>query len=316
MLDLITLGEALVIFSPATTGQLRFVHSFAKSIGGAEANVAIAISRLGFKAGWMSRLGDDEFGRYIEYALKGEGIDLTQVQFDSELPTGLLFKEQYQSSNPTVYYYRKGAAVTRMAANDISEEYIAKAKILHVTGILPALSTENYAASFQALEYAKKHGVQISFDPNLRLKLWDRETAKATLLAMVPYADIILPGLDEAEFLLGLSDPEGICRKFHELGCKIVVLKLGKDGCLISDGNEIITVAGYVVHKLVDTVGAGDGFAAGFLAGILKKKSLRECGELANGVGAMATLVAGDSEGYPSMRQLLEFTGKSASVER
>lgn len=316
MLDVITLGEALVIFSPATTGQLRFVHSFAKSIGGAEANVAIAISRLGFKAGWMSRLGDDEFGRYIEYALRGEGIDLTQVEFDSELPTGLLFKEQYQSSNPTVYYYRKGAAVTKMGAIDIAEKYIANAKILHVTGILPALSAENYAASFQALKYAKKHGVNISFDPNLRLKLWDRETAKATLLAMVPYADIILPGLDEAEFLLGLSEPEAICQRFHELGCKVVVLKLGKDGCLISAGDEIIKVAGYVVHKLVDTVGAGDGFAAGFLAGILSGKSLRECGELANGVGAMATLVAGDSEGYPSMRQLLEFTGKSASVER
>ncbi len=316
MLDLITLGEALVIFSPATTGQLRFVHSFAKSIGGAEANVAIAISRLGFKAGWMSRLGDDEFGRYVEYALKGEGVDLAQVKFDSELPTGLLFKEQYQSSNPTVYYYRKGAAVTKMCASDIVEEYIANAKILHVTGILPALSAENHAASFQALKYAKKHGVNISFDPNLRLKLWDRETAKATLLAMVPYADIILPGLDEAEFLLGLSEPKEICQKFHELGCKVVVLKLGKDGCLISAGDEIIKVAGYVVHKLVDTVGAGDGFAAGFLAGILSGKSLRECGELANGVGAMATLVAGDSEGYPSMRQLLEFTGKSASVER
>lgn len=316
MLDVITLGEALVIFSPATTGQLRFVHSFAKSIGGAEANVAIAISRLGFKAGWMSRLGDDEFGRYIEYALRGEGIDLTQVGFDSELPTGLLFKEQYQSSNPTVYYYRKGAAVTKMGASDIAEEYIANAKILHVTGILPALSAENHAASFQALKYAKKHGVNISFDPNLRLKLWDRETAKATLLAMVPYADIILPGLDEAEFLLGLSEPKEICQRFHELGCKVVVLKLGKEGCLISAGDEIIKVAGYVVHKLVDTVGAGDGFAAGFLAGILSGKSLHECGELANGVGAMATLVAGDSEGYPSMRQLLEFTGKSASVER
>ncbi len=316
MLDLITLGEALVIFSPATTGQLRFVHSFAKSIGGAEANVAIAISRLGFKAGWMSRLGDDEFGRYVEYALKGEGVDLAQVKFDSELPTGLLFKEQYQSSNPTVYYYRKGAAVTKMGASDIVEEYIANAKILHVTGILPALSAENHAASFQALKYAKKHGLNISFDPNLRLKLWDRETAKATLLAMVPYADIILPGLDEAEFLLGLSEPKEICQKFHELGCKVVVLKLGKDGCLISAGDEIIKVAGCVVHKLVDTVGAGDGFAAGFLAGILSGKSLRECGELANGVGAMATLVAGDSEGYPSMRQLLEFTGKSASVER
>jgi len=316
MLDLVTLGEALVIFSPATSGPLRFVHTFAKSVGGAEANVAIALSRLGFKAGWVSRLGDDEFGRYIEYALKGEGIDLSQVKLDPTRPTGILFKEQYQSSNPTVYYYRKGAAVTTMGAADIAESYIAQAKILHLTGILPALSDENHAATFQALQYAKQHGVCISFDPNLRLKLWDRTTAKATLLAMVPYADIILPGLDEAEFLLGLSEPSSICAQFHSMGCKTVVLKLGKAGCLISDGNEIIKVDGYTVHNLVDTVGAGDGFAAGFLAGILSHKPLRECGELANGVGAMATLVGGDSEGYPSMRQLLEFTGKANAVER
>ena len=94
-MDVVTLGEALVIFSPADAGPLRFVHNFTKSIGGAEANVAIALSRLGFSAGWISRLGDDEFGRYVQYALRGEGIDLSQVTLDSALPTGILFKEQY-----------------------------------------------------------------------------------------------------------------------------------------------------------------------------------------------------------------------------
>ena len=315
-MDVVTLGEALVIFSPADAGPLRFVHNFTKSIGGAEANVAIALSRLGFSTGWISRLGDDEFGRYVQYALRGEGIDLSQVTFDTELPTGILFKEQYHNSNPNVYYYRKGAAVTTLSADDISESYIADAKILHVTGILPALSPANKAASLQAIQYAKKHGVKISFDPNLRLKLWSREEAKATLLEMVNFADIILPGLDEAEFLLGLSQPDEICARFHELGCKIVVLKLGKDGCMISDGTKIISVAGYHAHRLIDTVGAGDGFAAGFLAGVLAGKDLQECGELANGVGAMATLVRGDTEGYPTYRLLMEFTGKAVAVER
>lgn len=111
-MNIVTFGEALIIFSPSENGPLRFVHSFTKSIGGAEANVAIALSRLGNKVGWMSRLGDDEFGRYVQYALQGDGVDLTHISFDRELPTGLLFKEKYHSVNPTVYYYRKGAAIT------------------------------------------------------------------------------------------------------------------------------------------------------------------------------------------------------------
>ena len=308
-MDVITLGEALVIFSPSDAGPLRFVNNFTKSIGGAEANVAIALSRLGFKTGWISRLGNDEFGRYVKYALQGEGIDLSQVTLDDNLPTGILFKEQYHNTNPTVYYYRKGAAVTAMDSSYIDPKYIQQAKILHLTGITPALSANCY-------EIAKQHGVTVSFDPNLRLKLWDKELAKETLLEMASYSDIILPGLDEAEFLLGTDQPTEIFARFHAMGCKIVVLKLGKDGCLISQNGTQTRVNGYPVHKLIDTVGAGDGFAAGFLAGILSNKSMQECGELANGVGAMATLVRGDSEGYPTMSQLLEFTGKLQGIER
>lgn len=315
-MDLVTLGEALVVFSPSDAGPLRFVHTFTKSIGGAEANVAIALSRLGFTTGWISKLGDDEFGRYVRYALQGEGINLSHVTSDSILPTGILFKEQYHNANPNVYYYRKGAAVTSLTANDINKDYISKARILHVTGIMPALSKSTYEATFQALTYAKKSNVQISFDPNLRLKLWNIETARTTLLEMAQFADIIFPGLDEAEFMLGLSEPKEICNKFHDMGISTVVLKLGKDGCLVSNDGKIIKIDGYHVHRLIDTVGAGDGFAAGFLAGILSNKSLHECGELANGVGAMATLVKGDTEGYPSMHQLLEFIGKAKSIER
>ncbi len=315
-MDMVTIGEPLVIFSPDAAGPLRFVHNFSKSMGGAEANVAIGLSRLGFQCGWISRIGNDEFGRYVKYSLQGDGVDLSQVSIDPLLPTGLLFKEQYHNSNPNIYYYRKGAAITNMTANDISEDYIARAKILHVTGILPALSDSTKEATFKAMEYAKKNNVLISFDPNLRLKLWDADTARATLLEMAKYTDIIMPGLDEAEFLFGISDSRDICAKLHDMGCKTVVLKIGKDGCIISDGKQIITVAGYPVYKLSDTAGAGDGFAAGFLAGILQQKTLFECGELANGAGAMATLVKSDTEGYPTMQQLLEFTGKATSISR
>lgn len=314
--DLVTLGEALVVFSPADAGPLRFVHNFTKSIGGAEANVAIALSRLGHKTGWISRLGNDEFGRYVRYALQGEGIDLSQVTLDDNLPTGILFKEQYHNANPNVYYYRKGAAITSMGKEFIDPEYIANAKFLHTTGILPALSASSKDATFQAIEVARSSGVMVSFDPNLRLKLWTREEAKTTLLEMAKKTDIIFPGLDEAEFLLGTSDIDKICEQFHELGIKLVVIKLGKDGCLVSGSSDKVSVPGFHVHRLIDTVGAGDGFAAGFLSGLIDNKSLYECGEMANGVGAMATLVRGDTEGYPTRQQLLEFIGKAKSIER
>lgn len=133
---------------------------------------------------------------------------------------------------------------------------------------------------------------------------------------MAKYADIILPGIEEAEFLLGTNNTDDIIQKFHQLGASIVVLKLGKEGCLISDGNNKINVAGFYAHNFIDSVGAGDGFAAGFLTGYLANKSLYECGQFANGVGAMATLVRGDSEGYPSMKQLLEFIGHSQMIDR
>lgn len=258
----------------------------------------------------------DEFGRYVKYALQGDGIDLSQVSLDSQLPTGLLFKEKYHSSNPTVYYYRKGAAITNFDKSMIATEYIAQAKIMHVTGIFPALSDSCREACFHALKLAKDLGVTISFDPNLRLKLWDRETAKNTLLEMSHYADIVLPGIDEAEFLFGTHKPEEAIAEFHRLGAKVVALKLGKDGCMVSDGKDIVTVAGYNAHNFIDSVGAGDGFAAGFLSGYLHGKNIFECGQLANGIGAMATLVRGDSEGYPSMKQLLEFIGHSELVDR
>jgi 2-dehydro-3-deoxygluconokinase len=317
-MDVITLGEALVIFSPESTGPLRFVNNFTKSIGGAEANLSIALARLGHKVGWISRLGDDEFGRYIAYSLRGENIDLSQVSYDANYPTGILFKELYHMTNPSVYYYRKNSAASYLTPELIDLNYIAQAKILHITGILPALSASCLATTFQALDYAKQSGVKISFDPNIRYKLWQNlPQARSILMQVAQATQIIFPSIEEAEFLLnGTYSPEKICDNFHQLGCQTVVLKLGIDGCLISHQGNMIRIAGFKSPRVIDSVGAGDGFAAGFLAGVLQNKSLAECGAFANGVGALATTVSSDSQGYPTLIQLLEFIGKVAAVER
>lgn len=314
--DIVTFGETMVLFNPDSNGSLRYIHSFSKSIAGAESNVAIALAKLGRKVGWFSKLGNDEFGRYIESFIRGEGVDVSKVIIDNENSTGILFKERFGHVNSNVYYYRKHSAASYLNVNDIDYEYIKKAKVLHVTGITLAISENARKAVMKAIEYAKNNGVLVSFDPNIRLKLWSKEEAKETILKVCEKADIIFPGIDEGEMLLGLSKPEAIIEKFHNMGAHIVALKLGKEGCIVSKDNHQQFVKGYKVEKMEDSVGAGDGFAAGFLCGFFEGLPMIECGEYGNGVGAMATLVKGDIEGLPTRDQLLMFINKKTHIDR
>jgi 2-dehydro-3-deoxygluconokinase len=315
-LDVLTFGETMVLFNPDSKGPLTYVHNFSKSIAGAESNVAVALARLGNSVGWFSKLGEDEFGTYIQHTIRGENVDVSRVTFDDKRNTGVLFKERFAHVNPNVYYYRKGSAASKLSVDDLDEEYIKSAKILHITGITAALSVETRRAIFKAIEIAKANNVLVSFDPNIRLKLWSLEEARIALLKIASMADIIFPGIDEGTMLLGISDPEEISKKFLDMGCSTVALKLGPAGCYIANKNEAHYVGGFEVKAPEDTVGAGDGFAAGFLSAYLKELSIQECGEYANGVGAMATLVRGDMEGFPTHKQLMEFIGKEKHLDR
>lgn len=315
-LDVITFGESMVLFSPNEKGPLRHIHQFSKSIAGAESNVAIALARLGNNVGWFSKLGDDEFGSYIEFMVRGEGIDVSRIIRDSKHQTGLLFKELFEHVNPNVYYYRHDSAASYLEPEDLDEEYLKKTKILHITGITPAISVSARKTVFKAIDIVKKAGGIISFDPNIRLKLWSEEEAKEVLLSIIEKVDILFPGIDEGEILLGITDPEEILASFHAMGVSTIALKLGKEGCLVSDAKESTYIKGYKVEKIEDSVGAGDGFAAGFLSSYLKGLTIKECGDYANGVGAMATLVRGDSEGFPTFEQLLSFTHKIKHIDR
>ncbi|WPC44026.1 sugar kinase [Clostridium sp. JS66] len=314
-MEVVTFGETMLLFNPESNGPLRYVHNFNKSIGGADSNVAIALARLGHEAGWFSKLGNDEFGRYIQNTIRGEGVDVSRVRFTNEANTGLLFKERFSGENPNVYYYRKDSAASKLSIEDLDTDYIKKTKIIHITGITPALSKSVRDLVFEVLTIAKENNVTISFDPNIRLKLWTLEEAKPVLLEIAKMSDIIFPGKEEGEMLLGISNEKEIASKFIEMGCKIASVKLGENGCYIADKDNEVYVEGYKVNP-VDTVGAGDGFTAGFLSGILRNLSLKECGKLGNGVGAMATLVQGDMEGYPYLDQLMTFMGNKKVIDR
>lgn len=302
-MEVVTFGESMVLFSGDRGLPLEYVHQFHKQMAGAESNVAIGLARLGHSAGWFSKLGQDPFGRYILQSVRGQGVDTSRCIYTDAAPTAVFFKEQKTTGKTQVYYYRQGSAASLMTKEDLDESYIAQAKILHVTGITPALSQSCYELTLHAMDAAKRHQVTIVFDPNIRWKLWTRETAKARLIELAGKADYILPGLDEGEFLAGRPEPEEIAGFFLKLGAKGVIVKLGKDGAYYQSPAERGHVPAIPVQE-VDPVGAGDGFAAGFISGLLRRDTLADAVLRANAVGAIVVGVRGDTEGLPNEEEL------------
>lgn len=309
-MDVVTLGETMVLFTPDTSGYMRYAGNFSAKIAGAESNLAIGLARLGHHSSWMSRLGDDEFGKKILSFIRGEGVDVGEVLYDPSASTGLYFKEMITDDEVQVHYYRGNSAASRMTSSDLNEDYIAKAKYLHLTGITPALSESCYETVMKAIEIAKKHGVTVVFDPNLRRKLWSEDRARQVLLEIATKADIVLPGLEEGQFLFGDNDSQTMARQLYDHGASLVVLKLGPKGAYYYSGEEHGHVPGFPVNRVVDPVGAGDGFAAGLLSGLLDELSLKRAVERGTAVGALVTMVRGDVEGLPDRARLESFMNR------
>lgn len=317
-LDVVTLGETMVLFTPNQSGYLRYAKQFSTSIAGSETNVAIGISRMGHRAGWISKVGNDEFGKSLRMFLQAEGIDLSLVKTEESAPTGLIFKEHFNEEQTRVFYYRKHSAASLLAPEDITEEYVAKAKYIFVSGIKPALSKTCREAVLHAMKLAKKHGVQVVFDPNVRKTLWDDlAEARQVFLQMARLADIVLLGTEEGKFIFNMADVHEIGAAFLTLGVKIVVVKLGEEGAHYFTADQSAHVPAFTVKRVVDPVGAGDAFAAGFITGQLEGLTVYDSVVRANAFGALVTMVEGDVEGLPERAQLLRFMESAADdVER
>jgi 2-dehydro-3-deoxygluconokinase len=319
-LDVVTLGETMVLFSPQEQMPLEYVHQMQKQIGGAESNVAIGLSRLGHKAGWISKLGEDPFGWYIHKFVRGEGVDTSAVTYTQEAPTGLIFKEKLTSEHVNVYYYRHMSAASTMDSSDLDDEYLTSAKVLHVTGITPALSETCKEAVFHAIRTAKEAGLTIVFDPNIRYKLWsNHEEARKVLLEIASLSDIIMPGVEEAVFLTGEEEYKKAAEHLLTRDEQIVVIKLGPEGAYYAKDKENGFVPGFTVQQVIDPVGAGDGFAAGVISGVLEGSPITDAVKKGNAVGAFVVQMNGDFEGVPSHDQLVSFMqsgGRQTDVER
>ena len=315
MLDVVTLGEAMVLLVPDRLGLLRYANRFERSVAGAESNVAVGLARLHHRVGWISRLGEDEFGAYLSSFIRGEGVDVSQVARDETAPTAVFFKERRRKGATRVYYYRSGSAASRMSPDDLDPAYIQQAKYLHLTGITPALSSSCRDTVQEALDIAATADVAISFDPNLRLKLWSLREARDVLLGIIKKVQLVLTSGEEARQLTGLDDPKKAGRALLGMGPEQVVVKLGAEGALALSEDHAVREPALEVEE-VEAVGAGDAFNAGFLSGQLRGWDVRKSLRLGNIMGGLAVTVPGDVEGVPTWKEVQHFFGGERSAAR
>lgn len=309
-LDVVTIGEAMAMFVARETGDLAAAETFIKRAAGAELNVAIGLARLGLKVGWVSRVGDDSFGRFICQVLESEGVDHRQVTKDARYPTGFQLKSKVDDgSDPLVEYFRKGSAASHLSVDDFNSDYFGAARHLHLSGVAAALSASSLALLKHSAKEMRARGKTISFDPNLRPVLWrSEEEMRQQLNYLAEYADWVLPGEKEGYILTGYRQPEAIADFYLDKGVKAVVIKTGCDGAWYKTAQgEQGQVEAIRVENVVDTVGAGDGFAVGVISALLEGKTLPQAIKRGNRIGSLAIQVIGDSEGLPTRSELGDF---------
>ncbi|MCP2035457.1 2-dehydro-3-deoxygluconokinase [Planomicrobium sp. HSC-17F08] len=310
-----TLGDALITFNPSETGPLRYIPSFTRKVGGAELNFAIGCARLGLHTKWASRLGGDEFARVIYNFARGEGVDMADVAFVEGYPSSLNFKEIREDGSGKTFYYRYQSPILTMKPEDITVEMFDGIDLIHLTGVFLAIAPQNLAIVKKVLEIAGQKGITVSFDPNIRLKLWTLEQAKAAYQEILPSVDILLTGLDEIEMIIGDSSQQALERCADQYGIGQLVIKDGANGAKVYKDGTWYSKEAFPV-KPIDTVGAGDGFDAGYVYSVLHGYSPEKALEFANAVGALVTTVSGDNEGLPYLEEVLSLTNNKKIVER
>ncbi len=305
--DVATFGEAMLLLVAAEPGPIEDATLFHKRTAGAETNVAIGLARLGLRVGWASRLGTDSMGRALLAAMQREGIDCSQVICDPTQRTGLQFKGRVNDgSDPPVEYHRKGSAASHMTPADIDPAWLTSARHLHATGVFAAVSATTLPTALRSLLLMREAGRSISFDPNLRPTLWSStDQMRHCINDLAARADWVLPGLEEGRLLTGAQTPQDVAAFYRARGAGLVVVKLGAEGAYYdSEQAGCGHVPGYAVPQVVDTVGAGDGFAAGVISALLQGCSVPDAVRRGAWIGARAVQVLGDTEGLPTQAEL------------
>jgi 2-dehydro-3-deoxygluconokinase len=302
--DLVALGEPLVEFNQTRGASEEYLHGF----GGDTSNCAIAAARLGGRVAYVTRVGSDAFGREFLTLWKREGIDVAGVGVDPDAPTGIYFVTHGPNGHE-FSYLRAGSAASRMRPADLPLEVIRAAKVLHLSGISQAISASACDACFAAMEAAHASGVKVSYDTNLRLKLWPLPRARAMIRASLALADWALPSLEDAALLFGRDQPEAILDACHADGAPLVVLRCGAKGCVVSDGRRRERIAGHTVNA-IDATGAGDCFDGAFAARLVAGDDPFTAARYANAAAALATTGYGAVAPLPRHRDVVKLLGE------
>lgn len=308
----VTLGETMGVLRASEVGPLHHAGTLRLGVAGSEFNVAVGARRLGADATWFGRVGNDEVGDLVLRELRAEDVTARAVRV--EAPTGLMLKSSRSHDITSVTYYRTGSAGSQLCADDLDEDVIRSAGVLHVTGITPALGPDPAHAVHAAVETARAAGVPVSVDLNFRSRLWDAARATVVFRELVAGADILFAGDEEAALLVAEDDPAVAVRKLAALGPRQAVLTRGERGCVAAVDGTVVERAAVPV-RAVDPVGAGDGFVAGYLAELLLGEPVERRLATATATGAFAVTVPGDWEGLPS-RDELAMLGSSGLVVR
>jgi 2-dehydro-3-deoxygluconokinase len=311
----VTLGEVMGTFVARDRGPLAEATEFRAGMGGAEANVAIGLARLGVASAFIGRVGADGLGTAIMRRLRGEGVDVTHLQVDHEAATGVMIRESRDLGPSEVLYWRRGSAGSRLSAADVeaAAALFERATWLHVTGISPALSSSAAAAVDAAITRAAAAGATISLDINMRRKLWSEAEARAALGPMIARCRIVLGGVEELAVVAGvaetldagaLADPEAVADGVLAEGPEVVVVRRGADGAIERRAGRTTVGPAHPVERIVDPVGAGDAFTAGYIFATLQGGPPADVLAAASACGAAVVATLGDVPGLPTREEL------------
>ena len=307
-LDIVALGEPMIEFNQA---HAKEPNAYLQGFGGDTSNMAIAAARLGAKVGYVTRLGGDTFGRLFLDLWAAEGIDTRGVATDADAPTGVYFvahgKDGHEFS-----YLRAGSAASRIRPDTLPVEVIRGTRLLHVSGISQAISATACDTVFAAIDEARASGALVTYDPNLRLKLWPLPRARATILATLARCSWCLPSMDDASVLFDGSDAATVIAACHSAGAPGVVVKLGAEGCIVSDGRRREHVPAHRVTP-VDATGAGDCFDGAFATRLLAGDDPFTAAAYANVAAALATTGYGAVAPLPRDGDVRPLLRKSAA---
>jgi 2-dehydro-3-deoxygluconokinase len=298
-IDILAIGEPMVEFNQSGGGDSR---QYLQGFGGDTSNFAIAAARQGAKVGYISALGDDPYGHSLRALWVHENVDHAHVKTDAAAFTAVYFvthgKDGHQFS-----FFRTGSAASRMTKNDLPVEAIKRAKFVHLSGISLAISTSACDACYEAVHIARAAGVKVSFDTNLRLRLWPKDRARAVMSDIIGLSDICLPSYDDIVAITDITDPDKLVDFCLQRGTKTVALKLGSEGSLVADATRRVRVLPFPC-KPVDATGAGDTFGGSFIARLNAGDDIEQAARYAGVAAALSTEGYGAVEPIPTAKRV------------